>query len=66
MVILGLYFILVDWLSFGERWWWGGSFKIGRPRSRGWNNIGRKWTRGMGGLESWTIFMDVICGPLLT
>ena len=44
----------------------GGSFKIGRPRSRGWNNIGRKWTRVMGGLESWTIFMDVICGPSLT
>ena len=23
--------------------------------------FGRRWTRGMGGLENWTIFMDVIC-----
>ena len=23
--------------------------------------IGRGWTRGMEGLENWTIFMDVIC-----
>ena len=39
----------------------GGSFEIGRPRSRGWKNFGCSWTRGMGGLENWTIFMDVIC-----
>ena len=38
---------------------------IGRPRSRGWKNFGRSWTRG-GGLENWTIFMDVICISSLT
>ena len=38
----------------------GGSLEIGRPRSKGSKNIGRRWTRGMGGLENWTIFMDVI------
>ena len=39
----------------------GSSFEIGRPRSRGWINFGRRWTRGVRGLENWTIFMDVIC-----
>ena len=39
----------------------GGSFEIGHPRSRGWNDFGRSWTRGVGGLENWIIFMDVIC-----
>ena len=24
-------------------------FEIRRPRSKGWNNFGRRWTRGMGG-----------------
>ena len=24
---------------------WEGLFKIGRPRSRGWKNFGRRWTR---------------------
>ena len=38
-----------------------GSFEIGRPRSTGWKNFGRRWTRGVGGLENWTTFMDVIC-----
>ena len=28
----------------------GGSFKIGRPGSRGWKNVGRSWAR-MGGGE---------------
>ena len=37
------------------------SLEIGRPRSRGSKNFGRRWTRGVGGLENWTIFMDVIC-----
>ena len=23
-----------------------GSFKIGRPRSREWENVGRRWTEG--------------------
>ena len=47
-----------NWLvSFGE----GCSFELGRPTSRGWKNFGRRWTRVVGGLENWTIFMDVIC-----
>ena len=39
----------------------GGSFGIGRPRSRGWKNIGRSWTKRVGDLENWTILMDAIC-----
>ena len=39
----------------------GGSLEIGRPRSRGWKNFGRRWTGVVGGLENWTIFQDVIC-----
>ena len=35
--------------------------KIGRPKSRGWKNFGRLWTRGVGGLKNWTDSMDVIC-----
>ena len=35
--------------------------EIGRPRSMGWKNIGRRWTRGVGGYENWTTFMDVVC-----
>ena len=38
----------------------GSSFEIGHPRSRGRKNFGRRWTRGVRGLENWTIFMDVI------
>ena len=26
----------------------GGSFEIGRPRSRGWKEFGLRWTRGWG------------------
>ena len=60
-VILGLCFLLTDWLSFGEGGQReGGSFEIGRPSSRMWKNFGRRWTWGMGGLENWTIFIDVI------
>ena len=40
---------------------WGCSIKIWRPRSRGWKNFGRRWTREVGCLENWTILMDVIC-----
>ena len=47
--------LLTDWLSFGEGIW----FEIGRPRSRGWKNFGRRWT-GSGSLKNWTIFMDII------
>ena len=63
MVILELCLVLIDWLSLeeGRR----GSFEIGRPRSRGRKNFGRRWTRGwevlVTGLENWTILMDVIC-----
>ena len=38
-----------------------GSFKIGRPRSRGWKYFRHCWTRGVGGLENMTVFTDVIC-----
>ena len=36
-------------------------FKIGRLKSRRWNNFRSRWPRGLRGLENWTIFMDVIC-----
>ena len=39
----------------------GISFEIGRPRSRGWKTVGRRWAKVVGGFENWTIFMDVIC-----
>ena len=46
----------------GITWRWGsGSFEIGRPRPRGWIKFGLSWTSWVGGLENWTIFMDVIC-----
>ena len=45
MVKLGLCFLLIDWLSFGEG---EAFFEIGRPSSRGWNNFGRRWTKGTG------------------
>ena len=55
-------FSLTDWLYFII--WSGGEgrglFQIGHPRSRVWKNYWRRWTRGMGDLENWTIFMDVI------
>ena len=43
----------------------GDSFEIGRPRSRGWKNFGRRWAR-VGGLERWTIFVDAMCVLSLT
>ena len=30
----------------------GGSFEIVQPRSRKWKNVGRRWTKGVGGLEN--------------
>ena len=66
-VILGLCFLLIDWLSFGEVG--GGSFEILRPRSKGWKDFGCRRTRalgGGGGLEDCSIFMDVICVSSLT
>ena len=44
----------------------GGLLEIGRPRSRESKNLGPRWTRGVGGLENWAIFMDVICLSSLT
>ena len=48
MGILGLWFLLIDLVSFGE----GASFEIGYPRSTGWKNFGHRWTRGWGGWGS--------------
>ena len=45
----------------GRRGGGGRSLEIGRPRWRRWKNFGRRWTRGVLGLENWIIFMDVIC-----
>ena len=56
--ILGLCFLFIDWLSFGEG---GSSFETGRARSREWKNFGRRWTRGVGVLDigqfSWTSYV---------
>ena len=41
---------LIDWLSFGKAGE-GGSFEIGRPRSKGWKDFGVRWTRGVGVLK---------------
>ena len=38
------------------RYVWNGTSKV-----KGWKNFGGSWTKGWGGLEYWTIFMDVIC-----
>ena len=43
-------------VSFGE----GGLFEIGHPRPREWKKFRRRWTEGVGGLENWTILVDVI------
>ena len=53
------------WIMFSFNWlviiWRGGSsHEIVYPRSRAWRNFGRRWARGMGSLENWIIFMDVI------
>ena len=40
--------ILTDWLSFEE----GDSFEIGRPKSRGWKNFGRRWTGRVRGYKT--------------
>ena len=32
----------------------------------GWKNFARGWTRGLGGLENWPIFMDLMCVSTLT
>ena len=38
----------------------GGLFEIGHPRPREWKKFRRRWTEGVGGLENWTILVDVI------
>ena len=48
--------LVIIWKGGGGR-----SIEIGRPRSGGWKNFGCRWTREVGGLENWTMFMDVIC-----
>ena len=40
--------------------------EIGCTRSRKWKNFGYRWTKGVEGLENWTVFMDVICVSSLT
>ena len=44
----------------------GSSFEIGHLSSRRWKNFGRRWITEVGGLENWTISMDVICVSSLT
>ena len=45
-------------------WSGGGSFEIGRPKSRGWKNFGRRWTSAGEGVRigqfSWTSYVCVI------
>ena len=57
--------LFFNWFVIIWKEWGGGgsqgSFEIGRSRSRGRKNSGRRWTRGLGGPENWTIFMDVMC-----
>ena len=43
---------------------WDWTSKVKGRGGRG--NVGRRWTRRVGGLENWTIFMDVLCvSPLI-
>ena len=64
IVILESCSILIDSLLFGEGG--GGCLKLDVQGQGGWKIFGRRWTRGVGGLENRTIFMDVICvSPLM-
>lgn len=54
IVILGLCFLVIDWLSYGGV----GEGVYGRPRSRLWKKLGRIEIRGLAVLENRTIFMD--------
>lgn len=51
IVILGLCFLVIDWLSYGGV----GEGVYGRSRSRLWKKLGRIETRGLAVLENWTI-----------
>ena len=60
--ILGLFsfnWLVIIWIGKED------SFEIAQIRSRGWKNFGCWWTRGVEGLENWTIFMGVICASSL-
>ena len=54
IVMLGLCFLLIDWLSFEE----GGGVCLKLDVQCQEGGQGVKWG---GGLENWTIFMDVTC-----
>ena len=41
----------------GEAW---ALIETGRPCSREWSNFGDRWTRWVGDLVNWIIFMDII------
>ena len=51
--------MIIIWRERGE-----GSFEIGYPRSKGWKNFRRRWTRGVGGLKNSTIFIDICVSSL--
>ena len=68
IVILGLCFLLIDWLSFGEGGGgWGIRLKLDVQGQGGGGirNFGLSWTMGLWGLGNWTVFMDVICVSFL-
>ena len=60
VVILGLRFLLIHWLSYGE----GALFKTGRPRSRGWKNFDVNGPGRWGVLKNGQ-FMYAICASSL-
>ena len=55
-IVVSFNWLVIIW----TKWWGGGLSKIGCPRSKGWKNFGRRWTRWVGGLENWTSFIDAI------
>ena len=50
-----------NWLVIIWREREGGRLKLDVQGQEGGRIFGRRWTRGVGGLKNWTIFMDVIC-----
>ena len=53
-----------NWLVIIWRGGWGFVW-VWTSRSSGWKNFGRRSTRGVGSLENWTVFMDVIYASFL-